>query len=242
MHIYNFKTDLHDKRNTRCRTFLALFVETHTSVNPQQKSTLSMQVRSTFKYLQRRHLTTQLLFSACTPGRSVQSNAWSRRSQQAGPLHRTWERLEATRLEDAWFLYQLVAWRVEQSMSRISPQEIDETLRVNSQMGTSWVRCSRLQTSTIDGNEKLNRAMCAAPKNLVQLAGKFCKSHQDLDRSSKWFRCISQQNSRIVVSTGSPVLECGNFQLPFSHQQIRTVTRRLVVLCSYVVIISLHRC
>ena len=180
-------------------------------------------------------------------------------------------KLNATRLEDGWFLCQLVEkftenrtihehnFNIFTTGNRRDIEQLCQSVMrgVNSQT-PEWVHheCDvpgcKEGMITIDGNEKLNRAMCAAPKtkvmcdvnhiNLVQCCvrspisggkhqevSKFCKNHQDLDTSSKSLtvsipiasltKIPSPPASVSVVSTGS-VLECGNFQLPFSHQQL----------------------
>ncbi len=186
-----------------------------------------------------RQLTVQLQFSACTfDSQASVYNAlhcdgdrnhlgkfvtnFRRSNVSRNPDGHNWK-LNVTRLEDGWFLYELIrtfsdlGLLQEQDFSKCTPgnrrdiEHLCQSAILNIQRSSpKWVQhaCSipgcKEGLVTIDGNEKLTRAMCAAPKdkvkcpvnhiNLVQCcsksplkggqhqkASKFCEIHQQLE-------------------------------------------------------------
>ena len=215
-----------------------------------------------------KQLTMQLTFSACTfESQASVYNAVHGPDDQAKlrqftlnfrrsnilkhPDGQDWE-LNVTRLEDGWFVYQLVCTFTElkmlasQDFSRCTDgnrRDIEclcqsAMLRIQSSP-PKWVQheCNvsgcKEGMVTIDGNEKLTRAMCAAPKektkcpvnhiNLVQccvrspvtggrhqVSSKYCSFHQHLNQpttsiSDDQFTLRVQIPLRLLgIASGSP--------------------------------------
>ena len=159
-----------------------------------------------------------------------------RRSNMANHADGNDWKLNVTRLEDAWFVYKLISSFAD--LNTLETQDFSLRTVGNRRDIEHLCQCAMLKIQalpprwvhhqcgvagckegmiTIDGNEKLTRAMCAAPKdkvkcpvnhiNLVQCctrspitggrhtsSSKFCSLHQHLDND------ISAEQSGLIVS------------------------------------------
>ena len=183
-------------------------------------------------------------------------------------LHSLSWKLNETRLEDGWFLYQLVCYHLETgclSTQDLCTETVKGTRRdieglcevanhMRSLDSPKWVqhRCSTIGCTegfaVIDGNEKINRSICAAPKSKVSLPhqyiymtsmctrspttggkhlkpSKYCEHHMEELSSSDSLPTPHSTNSLLEKSVIGDVPENDDSNLLVGCRKAKGVTR-----------------